>query len=148
MKSFLFILFSAFIVMAVYTYNNPTVNFKEDAKEGIQFHKGTWDEALKLAKFENKIIFLNIYATWCGPCKRLKINTFSNIEVGSFYNKNFINITTDGEQEDGAILAKKYGITGYPALLFINRNGEVIAQTGGYYKPKELIEIGKNFVTK
>ncbi len=59
---------------------------KAPAKEkaaGIMFHEGTWAEALELAKSENKPIFLDVYATWCGPCKRLKKNTFSDQEVGA-----------------------------------------------------------------
>jgi thioredoxin-related protein len=46
------------------------------------------------------------------------------------------------------MLAQKYRISGYPSLLFIDGNGKVVGQTGGYHKPSELIKLGKNFKNK
>ncbi len=51
---------------------------------GIEFHVGTWQEALELAKKDNKLIFLDISASWCEPCKLLKKNTFPDEKVGAF----------------------------------------------------------------
>jgi len=146
MKNLLFIAFSAIVLVAVYAFVNPKVDFKADTKEGIQFHKGTWEEALQLAKKENKLIFLDIYATWCGPCKKLKANTFSNSEVGTVYNQNFVNVAFDGEQGEGAMLMQKYNLRSFPSLLFIDGNGKVITKTGGYHNPNELIELGEQFI--
>ncbi|WP_221626643.1 thioredoxin family protein [Elizabethkingia anophelis] len=119
-----------------------------DAKSGIQFHKGSWNEALQVAKKEDKLIFLDIYATWCGPCKLLKLRTFPNAEVGKLYNENFVNVSLDGEDGEGAELAQKYAIRGYPALLFIDGNGKVVAQTAGYHSPKEFIKLGNAVLEK
>ena len=146
MKNAIYIAFTAMILVAVNAFASPKVDFKADTKEGIQFHNGTWDEALQLAKKENKLIFLDIYATWCGPCKQLKKNTFSNAEVGTVYNQNFINVAFDGEQGDGAMLMQKYKLRSFPSLLFIDGNGKVVAQSGGYHKPKELIKLGQQFI--
>lgn len=123
--------------------NFRTVDFTKDAEKGIQFHKGTWNEALQLASKENKLVFLDIYATWCGPCRKLKANTFSNEEVGTFYNSKFINVSIDGESAEGSELAKKFQIRGYPTLLFVNSKGEIVSGTSGYHNPKEIIELGK-----
>jgi len=142
----IFTVFAVIIVAAVYGFNNPKVDFKADNKEGIQFHKGTWNEALALAKKENKLIFLDIYATWCGPCKKLKKDTFSNEEVGKFYNSNFINVDLDGEQTEGAMLVDQYHLTGYPSLLFVDATGKVVAQTGGYHNSDEFIALGKSIL--
>lgn len=146
MKNLIFISVTAIILMVVYAFKNPKVDFKAPTKEGIHFHEGTWEEALQLAKKENKLIFLDIYATWCGPCKQLKKYTFSNTEVGAFYNQNFINVAFDGEQGEGVMLAQKYRLTSYPSLFFIGGNGNIVDQTGGYYKAKELITLGQKFV--
>ncbi|MFN4233274.1 MAG: thioredoxin family protein [Bacteroidia bacterium] len=146
MKNLIYIAFSAIVMIAAYAFENPQVDFKADTKEGIQFHKGTWDEALQLAKKENKLIFLDIYATWCGPCKKLKAKTFSNAEVGKFYNQNFVNVAFDGEQGDGAMLMQKYNLQSFPSLLFIDGNGKVIAKTVGYHNPDELIELGQQLL--
>lgn len=146
MKIIISIAFTVIILVAVYAFVNPKVDFKADTKEGIQFHKGTWEEALQLAKKENKLIFLDIYATWCGPCKKLKANTFSDAKVGTLYNQNFVNVAFDGEQGDGAMLMRKYQLRSFPSLLFIDGNGKVVAQTGGYHKPNELIALGNQII--
>lgn len=145
-KNKIFTVMAVIVVVAVYAFNNPKVDFKADNKEGIQFHKGTWNEAMALAKKQNKLIFLDVYATWCGPCKKLKKNTFSDEKVGEFYNSNFINVAFDGEKPEGEMLAKQYGLTGYPSLLFIDSNGKVVSQSGGYQNPDELIAFGKSIL--
>lgn len=131
----------ALIFMA---FRYPKVDFGKDSEGGIQFHKGTFDEALQQAKKENKLIFLDIYATWCGPCKKLKANTFSNNEVGVFYNTTFINVALDGENGEGIDLARKYGVKGYPTLLFIDASGKVVSGTSGYHSPSEFLALGKS----
>lgn len=148
MKNIIFIAFSTILLVAVYAFANPKVDFIADPKEGIQFHKGTWEEALQIAKKENKLIFLDVYATWCGPCKKLKANTFSNTEVGDFYNHNFVNVAFDGEQGDGAMLMQKYRLSSFPSLLFIDGNGKLIGQTGGYHNSNELLTLGNQIINQ
>jgi thioredoxin 1 len=140
-----YLAYAVVILMAVYAFANPKVDFKAVTGEGIKFHEGTWNEAIQFAKKEKKIIFLDIYATWCGPCKNLKANTFSNSEVGSFYNKNFINVALDGEHGDGKILMQKYGLKSFPSLLFFDENGKIIGQSVGYHNSNQFIELGKKF---
>lgn len=148
MKSLIYIAFTVIALMAVYAFANPKVDFKADTKDGIQFHNGTWEEALQLAKKENKLIFLDIYATWCGPCKKLKANTFSNSEVGTFYNQYFVNVAFDGEQGEGKMLMQKYALRSFPSLLFIDGNGKVVGQTAGYHSSNQFIELGQKFSKK
>ena len=59
--------------------------------QGIAFYDGTWDEILAKAKKEHKMIFLDAYTSWCGPCKMLVNQTFPQPEVGIFFNSNFVN---------------------------------------------------------
>jgi|TARA_R110000782_G_scaffold236819_3_gene322974 thioredoxin len=127
-------------------FKNPKVDFNKDTPDGIQFYKGAWKETLAIAKKENKLIFLDVYATWCGPCKKLKAYTFSDANVGSFYNNNFINVATDGEKGEGIELAKKYGVKAYPTLLFINSSGEIVYKTAGYHKADDFELLGKHII--
>ena len=62
-----------------------------EEEKGIQFFKGTWKELLTEAKKQNKPIFVDVYTTWCRPCKVLDKDVFPSEKVGEFYNKNFIN---------------------------------------------------------
>jgi thioredoxin 1 len=121
---------------------------RTETDKGIQFYKGTWNEALAIARKENKIIFLDLSATWCGPCKFLKANTFTNNEVAEYYNANFINVELDGEKGDGAALVRKYEVKGYPALFFISPNGKVVKGTLGFQDVKEFLELGHSLTKK
>jgi thiol:disulfide interchange protein len=132
--------------LAINAFMNPKADFKNDKKEGIIFYRGSWKEALDAAKKENKLIFLDIYASWCGPCKRLKNNTFSNTRVGKYFNTTFINVSLDGETEEGELLANQYRVTGYPSLFFIDKDGNVITQEDGYHDPEELIKLARSAV--
>lgn len=114
-----------------------------NSDNGINFYRGTWQQALEQAQKENKLIFLDLYASWCGPCKMLKSKTFTNADVGQFFNKNFINYAVDAEKGTGIELAKKFKITGYPTLLFIDSNGNLVAKTMGYHTPAQLLDVGK-----
>lgn len=116
----------------------------DDDQTGIKFFEGTWEEALLLAKKQNKLIFLDIYATWCGPCKKLSAQTFPDPAVGKYYNERFINVKVDGEKGEGLTLRQRYNVRGYPTLLFINHKGEVVKSTAGFRDPLRFIELGKS----
>ena len=115
-------------------------------RNGISFFKGSWNEALLKAKTEKKYIFLDIYASWCGPCKKLKKTTFKDKEVGEYYNKNFINVSIDGESKEGLILANKYQVTSYPTLLVVDHNGVRKTKATGFMEPRILVNFGRRIV--
>lgn len=56
--------------------------------QGIDFFKGEWEAALEQARNQDKLIFVDAYATWCGPCKRMAADVFPDPQVGAFYNRN------------------------------------------------------------
>lgn len=112
--------------------------------QGIEFFKGTFEEAKAYAQKEDKLIFMDAYAAWCGPCKRMAKNVFPTKEAGDFFNENFVNVKMDMEKGEGRPLAKKYSVGSYPTLLFLDYNGEVVYQTKGARRDAaSLIDLGK-----
>lgn len=111
--------------------------------QGIEFDHGTFNEALAKAKKENKLIFMDCYTTWCGPCKYLSKNIFTQKEVGDFYNKNFVNLKMDCEKGEGPALASKYGVSSYPTLLFIDGEGNAVHKLVGGMPAEDLIKGAK-----
>ena len=101
-------------------------------EQGIRFYEGTIQEAFEKAKSENKLVFVDCYTTWCGPCKMLKQYTFKDVILGDYMRENYISLAIDMETSEGEILAKKYGIESYPTLLFLDKYGRVVNhQVGG-----------------
>ena len=111
--------------------------------KGIQFFEPNLAKALQEAKKQNKLVFIDAYTTWCGPCRMLKQNTFTDKAVGEFFNKNFINIALDMEKGEGLAFAAKYQIVAYPTLLIINADQTSTSVTEGYMEPAQLLEFGK-----
>jgi len=142
------ILTAVFIVLAscqVSSASKDTVITTADTKTkpGIQFIEEDWEQALKTAKDKEKLIFLDIYATWCGPCKMLKQYTFTDSSVGEFFNKNFVNVSVDGEKGAGPQLAQQYAIEGYPTLIVADETGKPVLITAGYIPTDVLMQFAK-----
>lgn len=110
--------------------------------EGIQFFEGSFAEAKAKAKAENKLIFMDAYASWCGPCKQMKATAFPDAQVGKLFNQKFINVAYDMEVGEGLALSEKYPVQGYPTLFFIDGNGQVVESMIGGRDAAGLLEIG------
>jgi uncharacterized protein YyaL (SSP411 family) len=114
----------------------------------IQFFEGSFSEALTKASEENKLIFMDAYTTWCGPCRWMSANTFTDGAVAEFYNKNFINVKMDMEKGEGPELARKYRVMAYPTLLFINPEGQIAHKKLGALPADTFLELGQKAQTK
>jgi len=108
--------------------------------EGIQFSHDSMNVSLQKAKESGKLIFVDAFTTWCGPCKMMSNEVFVLPEVGKFFNANFINMKIDMEAGEGIELAKKFGIKAYPTFLLINGDGEIIHRVVGSSKADVFIE--------
>lgn len=121
---------------------------KAQSSPGIQFFKGTYEQALAKAEKQNKLIFIDCYTSWCVPCKKLAAEVFPLKKMGDLYNENFINIQVDMEKGVGIELTKKFGITAFPTLLLINPKGYKIDQIVGYWEADTLISWADRGLTK
>jgi thiol:disulfide interchange protein len=121
---------------------------KARASSEINFIENSWGEALKQAAAQNKYIFVDAYATWCGPCKLLKATTFKNNKVAEFYNSNFINVALDMEKGQGPELAAQWGLQAYPTMIVFTPKGKPVYGTVGFIKPDDLIKFGVQALNK
>ena len=98
--------------------------------QGIAFEPEgtTLEQASARAKAQKKLIFLDCYTQWCGPCKKMARDVFPMAEVGSFMNPKFISIKIDMESAYGAPLAKKLQITAYPTFIIFNADAQEIGR--------------------
>lgn len=132
----------------------PFLAFAQEA--GIQWTEGlSWDAVKQKAKEENKFIFLDVFATWCGPCKLMEKEVYSNDTLGQFFNKYFISVKVQSDQtqkdseniknwyKDAETIIRQFRIEGYPSLVFLNPNGSRVEMQTGYKTSVDLIHIAK-----
>ena len=118
--------------------------FEKQEQVGIVFFNGTLKEALAKAKAENKFVFFDAYASWCGPCKAMEKEVFTDKTLGDYFNNKFVAIRIDMEKGEGPELAKHFtSIDGYPSLLFLNNKGNVIKTLLGSRNTEDLLGEGK-----
>lgn len=111
---------------------------------GIEFEHGTVAEVLKKAKKQKKLVFIDAYTDWCGPCKWMAANVFVDEKVGEVFNKHFINYKLDMEKGEGPDFAKKYEVRAYPTLLFIDGDGNLVHKQVGGANAENFIAVGED----
>jgi thiol-disulfide isomerase/thioredoxin len=128
MKKQLLIVLTLFIAMSSFA-------------QGIVFEQGTWKQVLEKAKQTNKPIFVDVYTTWCGPCKKMSKEIFPLAEVGAMYNASFVCYQIDAEKGEGIDFAKKYEVKAYPTYLFIRPDGTLFSRALGSMPAKDFINV-------
>ncbi len=125
-----------------YTEGDAFIAYGQEAlkkAEGIEFFQGNWQQALEQAKKENKLIFIDCYTSWCGPCKMMAKTVFTDPEVAALFNEVFVNVKMDMEKGEGKQLKETYQVTAYPTMHFINGAGEVVHTVVGSVDAAALI---------
>lgn len=119
-----------------------TINlYSQDS--AINFDNGEWSSILAKAKEQDKLIFVDAFAVWCGPCKKMANEVFPDAEVAEYYNANFVNVKMDMERGEGLEVASTYEVTAYPTLLFINGDGDLVHKGLGYHQKSQFLELGE-----
>ena len=116
-----------FIFLLIFGCNSQKLNWFE----------GSLEEAFLINT--NQIIMIDFYTDWCAPCKLLDSDTFSNEKVIEILHNNFIPIKINAETKYGMKLFEKYKGTGYPLILFLDREKNEIDRFYGFYPPNDFI---------
>ncbi|MDP5140783.1 MAG: thioredoxin family protein [Spirosomaceae bacterium] len=116
-----------------------TLAFAQEEKSGIQFIENDWELAKTTAEEQDKPIFIDIYTTWCKPCKQMDKYVFTKKEVGNRFNGTFVNLKIDAESKIGKEIAANYGVLSYPTYAFTTHAGDLIYKVKGAMTPAQLI---------
>ncbi|NJL11599.1 MAG: thioredoxin fold domain-containing protein [Microscillaceae bacterium] len=133
-------IFSSLVLMVAFGWviSRPALAFNEE----LTFFKGTWPEALQEAKKQNKVLFVDAYAVWCGPCKYMDKYVFTDAEVARYFNAQFINYKLDVDVEEQ--LAVNFEIEAMPTYLFVDASETVVFRKTGAMDAEAFLELGKN----
>ncbi|MBT1711994.1 thioredoxin family protein [Fulvivirgaceae bacterium PWU5] len=137
--------FSILFVM-LYSFQTDAQQMASDPE--IKFTTKTYAGVLAEAKTTHRMVFVDAFATWCGPCKELQRTTFKDAKAAAYFNKHFINYSVDVAKGEGIDLAKRWQIEGLPTLLFIDENGKVLANHTGYVDGEGLMEFAQEISEK
>jgi len=105
----------------------------------LPWFDGSWEELLRRAEREERLVFVEFWTEWCGWCKQLDKDTFSNPTVVRAMG-DLLCFTVDGESEEGAKLRERFGVRTYPTLVFLEPNGEPRDVLTGYLAPKPFLQ--------
>lgn len=133
------------------------LNAKADTiVHGVKFEQTlTWEQIKAKARASNKYIFVDCYATWCGPCKKMDKEVYPSPEVGAALNDYFISVkvqmdstTRDSEQtkkwySTAHNLLRDYKIPAFPTLLFFSPDGQLVQKELGFKDASELIVVSR-----
>ncbi|HVW94411.1 MAG TPA: thioredoxin fold domain-containing protein [Mucilaginibacter sp.] len=119
----------------------------------VNFSSKSFNETLAYAKVDNKYLFVDVFATWCIPCRFLADSVFSKADVATYLNKNFVSYRVQGDKtkkdapltvgryEEAAKFLKDYQIKAYPTLLVFSPDGVLVDRFEGSFSD------GKSFIS-
>lgn len=112
--------------------------------QGIKFFEGTFDEALAKAKQENKLVFVDFFATWCGPCKQMAEKVFTDEGVGKYVNEKFVCMQIDVEKAGWQKeTAGRFNVTVLPTLIFFKPDASVTSRLAGAREKDDFLNAAK-----
>jgi len=112
----------------------------------------TWQTSLAAgsaqAKLEHKYVLADVYTDWCGWCKRLDRDVFTNTKVVKYLEKDFVCVKVNAEDpKEGQAVAEANKVNGYPCALVFSSEGKLIGRVEGYEAPGDYISTLKEITS-
>ena len=108
------------------------------------FQEGSLEDIFKKAREQEKLVLIDVYTTWCGPCKIMDRQTFKHDAVVEFLKNDVISYKIDAEKGEGPALAKKYKVAGYPCFLILDSDGKLVKRKMGFMPPRAFLNWAKD----
>ena len=100
-----------------------------------------YDAALEKAKKDKKLVMVDLYTDWCGWCKKLDKDTYSDKDVEAKLTKDFIAVKVNPEKSQrNAKLSRDFGTTGFPHIVFVDADGKKVSESGAYLPAAQFLE--------
>jgi thioredoxin-related protein len=121
----------------------------DSTSDKIQWH--SYNDGITLARNQNKKLLIDVYTDWCGWCKKMDSDVYSDKNIKTLIASNFVavklnaesskNVTIGTDQLDEASLARAMGVSGYPTTVFLESGAGPITKVAGYMEAKEFATV-------
>lgn len=101
------------------------------AQAQVKFETKSTDAVREMAVKQGKLVFIDLYADWCPPCRAMEREVFSRKDVGEFMDQRFVAAKYDTDKTTGRELMKKYGSGAIPLYLVFDTQGELLGRIQG-----------------
>lgn len=109
------------------------------AEAQVRFMTRSTDGVRRQAVEQNKLVFIDLFATWCPPCQMMEREVFSRSDVGAFMEQHFVCAKYDIDKTTGRELLKRYGNHRVPLYLIFNTEGELLGRIRGATDPERFM---------
>ena len=115
MKKIVAFLISTLLLTCIYSFKSDKVK----SNGGTQFYSGSYDNLIREAKKQKKMVILDFWAQWCGPCQKLDRETFSDKSLGNYIAQNYIIYEVDIDTFDGMEIVYWFAVDVFPTSLVV-----------------------------
>jgi thiol:disulfide interchange protein len=106
----------------------------------------SWERAAREAQDSGKVIFADFYADWCGPCRDMDTNVFSQKDFATSLEQVAVPLRVDIETKAGGALAERYGIQSIPTYIVLRPDGQVIGRWGSGTSAENVLDLVRQSV--
>ena len=110
------------------------------AEAQVKWVEGSTDKVRELAVKADKLVFIDLYADWCGPCRMMEERVFKREEVGDYFDRHFVAAKYNVDRPTGRALMQRYGRGSIPFYLILNTEGELLGTILGAYPTEEFMQ--------
>ena len=114
----------------------------------VKFEDKSTDALREMAVRTNKLVFIDLYASWCPPCRTMEREVFSRKDVGEFMGKYFVSAKFDTDKALGRDLMKRYGNGSIPLYLVFDTKGELVGRISGAAPPEKFMADLRTIIDK
>jgi len=145
------------ILLIIILITSGLSNITAQTNQEVQFEQNlSWKQVLEKAQLVHKYIFVDCFATWCGPCKLMDNNIYKDSKIGQLMNEKFISVklqmdkTASDDQETKSWFptaedfANTYQIRAYPTFLFFTPEGILVHKGLGYQNLDDFLTLAEN----
>jgi thiol:disulfide interchange protein len=100
---------------------------------------------MTLARAQRRLVMVDLYTDWCVWCKKLDSDVYTDPAVEKEVARGFVPLKLNPEkQKEGADLAAKHAVQGYPCILFLDSSGKLVSRLDGFVPAEQFVKVLKD----